>query len=146
MQQNLTQPLPCEFIKIGLKRDRKELYKMIEDRVDRMIASGFVDEVKKIINMINDIRGNKVDAGISHTRHPLPAMQAIGYKEIAESLGGGMSLDEAVRLIKRSSKRYAKRQFTWFKREDDIHWIDISGIFSAPDILVYVNRMLTELT
>jgi len=141
MQQNLTRPLPCEFIKIGLKRDRKELYKMIEDRVDRMIASGLVDEVKRIIDLISD----KLDPGISHPRYPLPAMQAIGYKEIAQSLGGEISLDEAIRLIKRASKRYAKRQFTWFKREDDINWIDITGIFSALEVHISVDRVLTEL-
>lgn len=141
MQKNLTRPLQYSFLKIGLTRDRNELYEMIEKRVDSMIASGLVDEVRNINNMIS----TKLDAGFSHPSHPLPALQAIGYKEIAQSLRGEMSLDRAVSLIKRASRRYAKRQFTWFRREDDIKWIDITGIFSPPEVLVSVDRMLTEL-
>ncbi len=141
MQKTLTRPLQCNFLKIGLTRHRKELYGMIEERVDRMIASGLVDEVKRIIDLISD----KLDAGLSHPNYPLPAMQAIGYKEIAQSFAGEISLDEAIRLIKRASKRYAKRQFTWFKREDDINWIDITGIFSALEVHISVDRVLTEL-
>jgi tRNA dimethylallyltransferase len=116
MQKRLTQPLPYEFIKIGLSRERKELYKMIEKRVDKMIIDGLVNEVKKVIEMIGD------------AVTPLPSMQAIGYKEVAMYLYGEITLDEAVRLIKRGTKRYAKRQFTWFRKEEDIHWVDITGI------------------
>jgi len=141
MQKNLTRPMQYEFLKIGLTRDRNELYEMIEKRVDSMIASGLVDEVRSITNMISA----KFDAGFSHPGHPLPALQAIGYKEIAQSLRGEMSLDTAVSLIKRASRRYAKRQFTWFRREDDIKWIDITGVFSPLEVIVYIDRMLTEL-
>ena len=61
-------------------------------------------------------------------------MQAIGYKEIAMYLNGEIPLEEAVRLIKRNTKRYAKRQFTWFNKEEDIHWIDITGIQDVNEI------------
>lgn len=128
LQQRLTKPLACEFIKIGLTRDRDELYKIIEERVDGMIKAGLVDEVKKILSMNPD---------------KIP-MQAIGYKEIAMYINGNIKLEEAVRLIKRGTKRYAKRQFTWFKKEEDIHWIDITGIHDSNEIFMRVRQALGD--
>lgn len=128
LRQRLTKPLACEFIKIGLTRDRDELYKIIEERVDGMIKAGLVDEVKKILSMNPD---------------KIP-MQAIGYKEIAMYINGNIKLEEAVRLIKRGTKRYAKRQFTWFKKEEDIHWIDITGIHDSNEIFMRVRQALGD--
>ena len=133
MQKKLTSPLPFEFIKIGLSRERKELYNMIEERVDKMIIDGLVNEVKKVIEMI----GN--------SEIPLPSMQAIGYKDIAMYLNGEITLDEAVRLIKRGTKRYAKRQFTWFRKEEDIHWVNITGINESHEAFMRVNHVLKVL-
>ncbi|MEW6068402.1 MAG: tRNA (adenosine(37)-N6)-dimethylallyltransferase MiaA [Nitrospirota bacterium] len=135
MQKKLTRPLPYEFIKIGLTRDRKELYRMIEERVDRMIDRGFVEEVKRLINLISG-------SGLKTPNAELSSMQAIGYKEIAMYIKGNISLDEAVRLIKRGTKRYAKRQFTWFKKEEDIHWCDITGVYDNSDIFMQVRKIL----
>jgi tRNA dimethylallyltransferase len=129
MQKNLTKPLPYEFIRIGLTRDRKELYALIEKRVDRMIESGLVEEVKNILGMNPD-------------RTP---MQAIGYKEIAMYLSREVSLDEAVGLIKKGTRRYAKRQFTWFRKEEGIRWIDITGIHDSCDSFARVNEVLKTL-
>jgi len=133
MQKKLTRPLPYEFIKIGLSRERKELYNMIEERVDKMIIDGLVNEVKKAIEMI----GN--------SEIPLPSMQAIGYKDIAMYLQGQITLDEAIRLVKRGTKRYAKRQFTWFRKEEGIHWIDITGIDDGQEAFIRVNHVLKVL-
>jgi tRNA dimethylallyltransferase len=129
IQQNMTKPLPYKFIKIGLSRDRKELYWMIEHRVDGMIGKGLVEEVKDVIGMISS------SPIPSFTSSPFPSMQAIGYKEIALYLEGKVSLEEAIRLIKKVSKRYAKRQFTWFRKEEGIHWIDVTGIYDNGLIL-----------
>jgi len=126
LQKKLTQPLPYEFIRIGLTRERKELYRMIEERVDEMINAGLVEEVKKMLTMNPD-------------RTP---MQAIGYKEIAMYLDGNIPLEETVMLIKRSTKRYAKRQFTWFKKEEDVYWIDITGIYDSNEIFRQVRQVL----
>jgi len=126
IQKKLTSPPPYEFIKIGLYRDRKELYRMIEMRVYRMIETGLVEEVRHILEMNPD-------------RTP---MQAIGYKEIAQYLQGAIILEEAVRLIKRGTKRYAKRQFTWFKREEGIHWIDVTGVSDSFEIFLRIQHML----
>lgn len=126
IQKSLTKPFLCDFIKVGLTRDRRELYRLIEERVDKMIAQGLLKEVEKIISMINEHAGND-------TTH-LPAMQAIGYKELALYLNGAVSLDEAILLIKKRTKNYAKRQFIWFKKEEDVSWIDITGIFEPQEI------------
>lgn len=129
MQKHFTQPLPFEFIKIGISRNRKELYRMIEDRVDAMIGSGLVGEVRRILKMNPD-------------RTPL---QAIGYKEMARHLHGEMSLDKAAGLIKRNTKRYAKRQYTWFRKEEGIHWVDITGMRDYHMIFDHVMKLLHTL-
>lgn len=118
MQEKLTQPLPCDFLKIGITRERKELYRLIEQRVDLMMEKGLLEEVRALMSMNPD-------------RTPL---QAIGYKEMAMHLNGTVSAEEAVRLIKRNTKRYAKRQFTWFRKEEDIEWIDITGVFDHHEV------------
>ncbi|MBI4685666.1 MAG: tRNA (adenosine(37)-N6)-dimethylallyltransferase MiaA [Nitrospirae bacterium] len=129
LQQEATKPLPYGFIKIGLKRDRKELYRIIEARVDAMIEQGLIEEVKKILNKNPD-------------RTP---MQAIGYKEIAMHIRRDISLDETVSLIKKSTRRYAKRQFTWFNREEDIRWIDITGIYDSHKVFRSIQKVLNDI-
>ncbi len=113
LKKALTAPLPYEFIKIGITRDRKELYSLIEKRVDEMLADGFLQEVQRVLSM-----------GPSQT-----AMQAIGYKELSGCLRGECNLEEAIRLVKRNTRRYAKRQFTWFKKEEGVTWVDVTGIY-----------------
>ena len=118
IQKGSTQPLDYNFIKIGLSRDRKELYSIIEGRVDKMMKDGLLDETRRLFTM-NPGR---------------TAMQALGYKEMAQFLEGAVDLNEAVRLTKKRTKMYAKRQYTWFRKEPDIHWIDITGITEAENI------------
>lgn len=139
IQKRLTRPLPYQFIKIGLLRERKELYRIIEERVEKMLADGLVNETKKVTEMI---RNANIHSRLTNV--PLPSMQAIGYKEITMFLSGKASLDEAVRLIKKGSKRYAKRQFTWFRKEEGIHWVDVTGIFDINDIFCIVNHVLSR--
>jgi tRNA dimethylallyltransferase len=127
-QKELTRPLPYDFVKIGLTRERKELYTMIDERVDIMLKQGLLDEVKKIRSMKPD-------------RTPL---QAIGYKEIMRFLNQEIDLQEAVRLIKRNSRRYAKRQFTWFRQEKNIHWIDMTGVHNSRSIAGQITAALRE--
>ena len=97
---------------IGIRRKREELYKRIEDRVELMIEAGLIDEVRNLIRQ-----------GIIHNSE---AMQAIGIKEIISFLNKEISLDEAIRLMKRNSRRYAKRQMSWFNADDRIKWIDLT--------------------
>lgn len=137
-QQKLTTPLPYEFIKIGLRRERKELYRMLKNRVDKMIDEGLVEEVKKLTSLVSNSK-------LQTPNFELSCMQAIGYKEIAMYLNGEIPFEEAIRLIKRNTKRYAKRQFTWFKKEEDIHWIDITGIQDVNEILKHIKQIFDGL-
>ena len=128
LKRDLTAPLPYDFIKIGLTRDRAELYALIEERVDRMLSEGLVREVENVLAQ---------ESPPSRT-----AMQAIGYKEIEGYLKGLYAYDEAVRLIKRNTRRYAKRQFTWFKKEENTVWVDVTGLKEGKEIYGKVKKAL----
>lgn len=119
------------LIIIGLNRERKELYSRVNKRVDLMIEEGLIDEVKMLLEM-----GYNKD---------LNSMKGIGYKEIIKYLEGELSLEEAIELLKRNTRRYAKRQLTWFRRNKKIRWININEATDAVsvrnDILTYVNNI-----
>lgn len=102
---------PFQCCTLCITRDRETLYKRIEQRVDRMIENGFIDEVRALLEM-----------GFSPE---LPAMRSIGYKEITAYLQRRLSLDEALAAIKTSTKRYAKRQLTWFRKDSACRWITL---------------------
>ena len=104
---------------IGLKRPREELYQLIDQRIDEMIKIGLVSEVKSLL-----------EAGYPED---LPAFSAIGYQQIIYYLKGRTTLEESVRLMKRLTRQYVRRQSNWFKPDDPrIHWLDVNeGIFDA---------------
>lgn len=108
-------------------REREELYKLIEERVEKMMINGFVDEV-------NFLREN---FKLSKT-----ALQAIGYKEIYDYLNGKISLDEAVELIKKKTRNYAKRQISWFRNDPGFVPVDISGYTTEEAVEKIMNRYL----
>lgn len=108
-------------MKIGLSEDRKVLKNKIDERVDNMLEKGLVDEVKKL-------RGMGLGRG-------LKPMQSIGYKQVNQYLDGEVTLDGAIKLIKRDTKRLAKRQMTWLRSDKDITW------YHLPDDL---ERVITE--
>jgi tRNA dimethylallyltransferase len=126
LQAERTEKPPFEFFKLGLTRDRAELYSLINRRVDLMLERGLLDEVKTVLAEIRRHHSGPVSE--------VPALQAIGYKELIRHLEGELSLDEAVGLIKKGSRNYAKRQFTWFRKEEGINWVDVTGISDAPTI------------
>ena len=99
-----------EIEKVGLTRDREELYSRINQRVLNMLDEGLVEEVRSLL----PYRGCQ-------------ALQTVGYKEIFEYLDGKIPLEEAVRLIQRNTRHYAKKQLTWWRRDPSVKWIDISG-------------------
>src|SRR5208337_3564734 len=122
---------------IGITRERKELYSMIDARIDAMMEQGLLEEVREVIGLIKnaEIRRHGDVSSFS-------SMQAIGYKEMAMHLNGELSLDEAINLIKQSSRNYAKRQFTWFKKEEGIGWVDISGVLNPDDIFQKIKETI----
>lgn len=97
-----------EIEKIGLARPREELYRRIDARAAQMIEAGLVEEVRSLIPL-----------------RDLPALQTVGYKEIFEYLDGAYSLDRALELIQRNTRRYAKRQMTWWARDKEIKWREL---------------------
>ena len=110
---------------IGLTMNRERLYQRINQRVDLMFDAGLVEEVEGL-----------VDAGYASA---LTSMQAIGYKEVIEALDGQISLEEARDLIKMRSRRYAKRQLSWFKRDARVHWFDMDRCLKSDVIDSIVN-------
>ena len=111
---------PFHIIKIGLNRDREELYQRINQRVDQMMADGLLDEVK----------------GLVEKRHT-NALNTVGYKELFDYLDGRWPLEEAVERIKGNTRRYARKQLTWFKRDTAMEWFYPDDI---QDILNYITH------
>jgi tRNA dimethylallyltransferase len=113
-QQRTNQPPPYRVLRIGLTLPRVELYARIDARIDAMLDSGLIAEVEDLLE-----QGYDPD---------LPAMTAIGYRQITEYLRGSTSLEEAVRQICRATRQFVRRQSNWFKEDDPrIHWFDVRG-------------------
>jgi tRNA dimethylallyltransferase len=105
LRSNTSNERPFRILKIGLTRDREELFDRINQRVDLMIEAGLVDEARNLV----EFREN-------------PSLKTIGYREIYEHLDGSISLDEAIHKIKANTRHYAKRQMTWFRKDPDMIW------------------------
>ncbi|MDR2126381.1 MAG: tRNA (adenosine(37)-N6)-dimethylallyltransferase MiaA [Prevotellaceae bacterium] len=118
LKQNFTKTRDFDILKIGLQLNRSELYDKINSRIDKMIEHGLLDEAKQLYEHRN-----------------ANALQTVGYKEIFEYFDGRISLDEAINLIKRNTRRYAKRQISWFARYDDIKWFHPEDFEQIKEIL-----------
>lgn len=99
---------PFRIVKVGLCRDREELYRRINRRVVEMVDEGLVDEARRVMPY-----------------RQLNALNTVGYKEMFRYLDGEWSLDEAIAKIQQNSRIYSRKQMTWFKRDPDIHWIEL---------------------
>ncbi|MDY6038101.1 MAG: tRNA (adenosine(37)-N6)-dimethylallyltransferase MiaA [Eubacterium sp.] len=121
-----------EFVLIGLRRDRQELYDRINRRVDILIKNGLLDEVKRLKEM-----------GLSETDI---AMKGIGYKEILAYFEGKYDLEAAIDTIKKNTRHYAKRQLTWLKRYEDMKWFELSESMdeqkSLEEIILWLEKNL----
>ena len=108
---NTKKTRPFNIIKIGLTRDREDLYNRINHRVDVMMEMGLLEEAKRFYSKKN-----------------LNSLNTVGYKELFKYLDGEWTLDFAIEKIKQSTRIYSRKQMTWFKRDKDIHWINLSLI------------------
>jgi tRNA dimethylallyltransferase len=115
---------------IGLARERADLHTRIEKRIDQQIAAGWVEEVRRL-------RGLGLDKNPS-------AMQAAGYRELAAHVRGEMSLGDAVALIKTRTRQLAKRQLTWFRREPQLHWLEIGREEQASETATRVRDVFHQ--
>jgi tRNA dimethylallyltransferase len=111
-----------KVIKIGLMRDRAELYQRINQRVDLMIEAGLIDEVKLLVQHRTE-----------------KALQTVGYSEIFEFLDGNLERSKAIDLIKQHSRNYAKKQLTWFRKDSEINWFSPN---QTQDILYFIQNQL----
>lgn len=118
----------CYFV---LNDDRERLYQRIEERVDRMLEEGLVEEVRRLMEQ--------------GCRRDMVSMQGLGYKEILDYLAGEITLEEAVRRIKQGTRHFAKRQLTWFRREKDVIWLNKPDYgYDEQKILAAIGRHLHE--
>ena len=110
---------PFRIIKIGLNRPREELYARINQRVDEMMANGLLEEVKAM-----------------YPKRSLNALNTVGYKELFDYLDGRWSLEEAVERIKGNTRRYARKQLTWYKKDEQIRWFHPDEITTIIDYII----------
>ena len=108
-RKNERKKRPFNIVKIGLTREREELYHRINTRVDQMMEKGLLEEAKSLIE-----------------KRSLNALNTVGYKEMFTFIDGLWSLDEAIERLKGNTRRYARKQLTWFKKDEEMKWIDLS--------------------
>ncbi len=115
---------------IGMDMDRKALYGRIEERVDNMISDGLVDELERVLNM--------------RYSRDLTALNSLGYKELFPYIDGEESLENCIEQVKRNTRRYAKRQITWFRARPHVNWIDASDDEDMKRVLDTVRSWIAE--
>ncbi len=123
-QKEHVRKINFNFVQFGLNWDRKILYRNIERRVDQMFEDGLVEETKRIVKRFDK---------------SLNSLNTVGYKEIISFLDGNISLSQAEELIKRNTRRFAKRQLTWFRADDRIIWLDIK---SQKDLITAAEEII----
>lgn len=116
---NIKKERPFRIIKIGLTRERGELYGSIDERVENMIASGLIDEARRM-----------------HPYKGLNALNTVGYKELFDYFDGNCTLEEAIFRIKCNTHKYCRKQLTWFKRDKDIRWFSPDNV---EEIINYIR-------
>ena len=117
-----TKKRPFRIIKIGLTREREELYERINRRVDEMLVAGLLEEVKAV-----------------YPYKELNSLNTVGYKELFKYLDGEWTLEFAIEKIKQNSRIYSRKQMTWFKRDNEIHWFHPD---QKEEIINYINEQL----
>lgn len=118
---------PRDLVVFGLQRDRTKLYQRINRRVDAMFEAGFIDEVKSILEM-------------GYTKDD-PGLNTVGYKQVIDYLNGDLNEAQVVADIKAKTRQYAKRQLTWFRKWDFVHWINVD----EKSVSLIVNEILAKL-
>lgn len=127
-QQQQSQPADFEPIFIGITMEREQLYQRIEQRVDRMIEAGLVAEVEQLRFL--------------GYHSSLNSMQTVGYREVFDYLDNNYDFNEMIRLIKQRSRNYAKRQFTWFRKDKRIRWVDIDEVHDLNELCDQIIAVL----
>lgn len=127
-EESRKQPPKYQFAYIALTMDRQRLYDRIDERVEKMIAEGLVEEVEGLLSKGYDSKLN--------------SMQALGYKEVVNFLNGFTTKDETVRILKRDTRHYAKRQLTWFRNDRRVNWVDVDSFYKKKDLMENIIRYI----
>lgn len=110
---------PFRIVKVGLERPRAELYARIDERVKQMVANGLIEEARAV-----------------YPKRKLNSLQTVGYKELFAYFDGEYDLARAIELIQQNSRHYAKRQMTWFRRDDEIHWLNANDTYEKNSAFI----------
>ncbi len=130
--QQRAQPPPYLILQIGLTMPRQQLYARVDARIDRMMANGLLDEVRSLI-----ARGFDPS---------LPSMSGLGYRQLGQHLAGQVSLEQAVRMIKKETRRFIRQQYNWFRLDDpSIRWVDVSQVDAFETARQLVRDFLGEI-
>lgn len=121
---------PYNFVYFVLNDERQKLYRRIEYRIDQMVEDGLIEEVRELLAY-----GCTSD---------MVSMQGLGYKEMIPYLNGSCSLEDAISILKRDTRHFAKRQLTWFRREKDVTWIEKNEFASEDEMLQHMLSILRE--
>ncbi len=121
---------PYHYVYFVLNDQRQRLYQRIEQRIDNMMEKGLLDEVKKLKE--------------TGCKRGMVSMEGLGYKELLDYLDGKCTLEEAVYMLKRDTRHFAKRQLTWFRRERDVIWMDRQEYGDDPHILEAILKVLEK--
>lgn len=124
-RKNTKKVRPFKIVKIGINQDRKVLYERINQRVDQMMEMGLLEEAKSVYQYRN-----------------LNSLNTVGYKELFSFLDSECSLEDAVELIKRNSRKYARKQLTWFRRDNNIHWFEPNQL---NEIISFCDQEILEI-
>ncbi|MDY6323484.1 MAG: tRNA (adenosine(37)-N6)-dimethylallyltransferase MiaA [Catonella sp.] len=129
-REQRTKESPYNFAYFVLTMNRDKLYKRIDARVDKMFEDGLVDEVTRLM-----------DEGYDRN---LVSMQGLGYKEVISALNNEITMEDARELIKKSTRHFAKRQLTWFRRERDVTWLDLENYRNLEEIVDFILEILRK--
>lgn len=124
-RKNQKKQRPFDIIKLGLNRERQELYDRINARVESMISNGLIDEAKSVYHL----RG-------------LNALNTVGYKELFEYFDGLIPLEEAIRRIQSNTRQYMRKQLTWFKKDESIKWFEPENL---SEIVNYIDKSVSNI-
>ena len=116
-RKNTMKQRPFRIVKIGLRRERDNLFARINERVDQMMRDGLMDEAQRL-----------------YPKRELNSLNTVGYKELFNVIEGEWQLDMAVARLKKNTRVYAKKQMTWFAHDDEIHWIDVDKLTPAQQL------------
>jgi tRNA dimethylallyltransferase len=119
-----------DVLQVGLRWNRTQLYRRIDERVDAMVKNGLIEECMQLVAQGFDRRLN--------------ALNTVGYKEVFEFLDSRLSREAMIETIKRNSRRFAKRQMTWFRADKRIHWIDVDESMNVSDLAAKVEEFIQE--